>query len=261
MDYKLIQQLKLKVEYEILKKLMKYGERIQFINHLEKDSRPVFVYQMGKVGSQSVRYSLESFYKEPVIQGHGFSYNFHNWKPRILYRFFQKGNPLDIITMTREPISRNVSHFFQKYKGSLPTSLEILKKEFLEQYDHDLADRWFQDHIQKNFGIDVYTKTIPDCGYQIYENGRVRLLLIRIETENELIESAIRSFLGLESFSLRDHNVGVKKKYGKVYKEFVDNVKFSEQYINKILSGQYFKHFYNTHTAEAVLKKWCQEYQ
>lgn len=254
----MIQHVKLKVEYEILKRLNKYGQRIQFINHLEQNSRPVFIYQMGKVGSQSVRHSLESVYKEPVIQGHGFSYNFHNWKPRILYRFFQKGNPLDIITLTREPVSRNVSHFFQKYKGSLSNSLEVLKKEFLEQYDHHMADRWFQDHIQKSFGIDVYTKKIPDCGYQIYEKGRVRLLLIKIETENEIIESAIRSFLNMEDFSLQAHNVGTKKKYGQVYKSFVDNVRFSEQYINEVLSGQYFKHFYNNHTAEAVLKKWCQ---
>ncbi|NDY72478.1 hypothetical protein DO021_12470 [Desulfobacter hydrogenophilus] len=252
----MFQQIKLNVEYKLLKKCKKYGKRILFVQQLEKSTCPVFIYQMGKVGSTSVRESLKMSYSEPIIHGHGFSYNFHNWMPRYLYRYFQKGNPLDIITMVREPISRNVSHFFQKYDGPLSTPIEKLKRKFLESYDHDIADKWFQEHIKKNFGIDVYNKAIPDTGYQIYENGRIRLLLIKIEAKNKVIESAIRSFLNIEEFVLQAQNVGVEKAYGKLYKEFTQKVKFSEEYISERLSGIYFKHFYDDQTAEAVKKKW-----
>lgn len=81
-------------------------------------------------------------------------------------------------------------------------------------------------------------------------------MLIKIEAKNEVIESAIKSFLNVEEFVLQAQNVGVEKAYGKLYKEFTQKVKVSEEYIRKRLSGIYFKHFYDDQTAETVKKKW-----
>lgn len=256
--------IKTKLEIFALRALRKYGRRALLMEKLDMSSRPVFVYQMGKVGSASIRDSLAAQYHQPVVHGHGFAPDFHNWQIPLLYHVFMEGKGLDIITLTREPISRNVSHFFQKfteYSGHhfnefSPDSPDKLLRLFLDSYDHDLATYWFEEHIQRNFGIDVYSRDIPNCGYQFYEKGRVRVLLIKLETDNAKKEDAIKKFFNLDSFTISNSNISKKKPYGTLYQSFVEKVRLPRDYIEARLSSRYFKHFYDEKTSNAVWDKW-----
>jgi len=252
----LISRIKSKLEFKLLRIFKKYGERMLLIEAMEKCSRPVFIYQMGKVGSKSIKESLQATYTEPIVHGHGFSHNFHNWKIRILYQFFAKGKPINIITLTREPVSRNVSHFFQKYKGSLTVSVDDLLKLFMKTHDHELATNWFDENIKKNFGIDIYEKEMPDSGYQVYERGRIRILLIKVETDDDIIVNAVKTFLGIDEFSLTNHNISANKNYGKLYNKFVKKARLPKEYIRARISDRYFKHFYDESVADAIWNKW-----
>ncbi|MEO0473001.1 MAG: hypothetical protein AAF206_25510, partial [Bacteroidota bacterium] len=63
---------------------------------------PVYVYQMGKVGSMSVYKSLERQYPGAVLQGHNFRADNPDALVRKLYQHtFARQKPLKVISMTR----------------------------------------------------------------------------------------------------------------------------------------------------------------
>lgn len=261
--------LALRTHFEIcvLRLLKKYGRRALMLEKLDVSCRPVFVYQMSKVGSSSIANSLMSQYDQPVIHGHGFGRNFHNWKIRYLYKVFREGKPLDVITLIREPVSRNVSHFFHdlaKYTGKQPeefslASMNLLRSLFLENFEHDLAFNWFEDHIKKKFDIDVYKKALPDCGYQFYEKGRVRLLLLKVECENRIKEEAVKKYLDMSDFTIVSSNIGKDKDYGELYRSFMKTARLPEGYVESMLTSRYFEHFYDGETASRIRKRWCEK--
>jgi len=253
-----------KAELPIVRLFRKYSRRLRFRRQLDRSLRPVFIYQMGKVGSTSLYDSLTAQYHESVLHGHGFSRKFHNWRIRLLHSVFSQGKPLDIITLTREPVSRNISHFFQDFQHYTGKRLEEFNRLsvtevrdlFLRHYDHELATHWFDHHIKRKFDIDIYARPMPDCGYQVYEANNVRLLLIKVELDNAVKEEAIKAFLGLEQFTITNSNVGKKKAYGDLYLSFINQVRLPAAYIEAMLATKYFNHFYDAETAAAVWHRW-----
>ena len=81
-----------------------------FLNHYLKINVPVFIYQMGKVASKSVYRSLCHQYPGIVLHAHYFNPNHTDWRIRRLYHWaIVKMMPLNVISLTREPIGRNLS--------------------------------------------------------------------------------------------------------------------------------------------------------
>ena len=119
-------------------------DRILFKRYLRNDI-PVLIYQMGKVGSKSVFWSLSRQYPGVVLHTHYFNADHTNWRVRRLYHWVVAGAmPLIIISLTRDPISRNVSAFFENFERftAVPfhkanLSLEELKAIFLTKYKHE----------------------------------------------------------------------------------------------------------------------------
>ena len=227
---------------------------------------PVFVWQMGKVGSKSIYYSLLRQYPGAVLHAHRLSATHEEPEIRRLYRWavVQK-KPLDIISLTREPIGRNVSAFFENFGRDTGVSyeqasfsLEELKALFLANYEHDTPLQWFDNNIRKHFGIDVYATPYPENGTATYFHRNVRLLVIRLEADDEAIIKAIKHFLGLPAFALIKKNVGKDKEYAMTYEAFTRTVKLPDEYIARMCESKYFNHFYSKEAIDTVRKKWSE---
>jgi hypothetical protein len=231
-------------------------------------STPVFVYQMGKVASTTIYRSLQKVYPGIVLHDHLFGPNRQGnpdaWRIRRLYEHcVVNQDPLYIISLTREPIERNISAFFQNFERETGVpynrsdfSLTELRDLFLENYNHNVPLNWFDDNIKANFGIDVYATPFPADGVATYSKDNFHLLVIRCEIHDEKKAAAIRDFLDLPSFEIERRNVGTNKRYAQTYHLFKERVRLPLSYISKMCDSKYFTHFYNEEFVESVRHKW-----
>jgi hypothetical protein len=238
-------------------------DKILFKHYLKKNI-PVFIYQMGKVASKSVYKSLCDQYSGIVLHAHYFNANHTDWRVKRLFSWaINEAMPIDVISLTREPIGRNVSAFFQNFEKitAVPFdkanfSMQELKSIFLTKYKHEKPLRWFDKNIKENFGIDVYGNSFPKCGYAAYSHNNIRLLVMRSELSDNEKTEVLRDFLKLSEFHLVNRNIGEEKEYGLSYKNFKINAKLPFDYIDKMCKSKYFQHFYEKEYIDVIRKKW-----
>jgi hypothetical protein len=254
-----------KVRKGVIRAFKTLRERL-FFNRYLANYIPVFVYQMGKVGSKSVFKSLSEQYLGVVLHAHYFNSKHKDWRVRRLYHWVMKGDrPLNVISLTREPIGRCVSGFFQNFENHTGVpyhksnfSLEELKAIFLEKFKNGRILKWFDKNIRANFGIDVYANSFPKCGYATYQHNNIRLLVMQSEMDDKQKETVIRDFLELETFQIVNRNIGTQKVYASTYKDFKRNVKFPSDYIDQMCKSKYFNHFYEQDLINEVRSIWSE---
>lgn len=233
-----------------------------FLKKLKKNT-PVIVYQMGKVASSSIYSSLLKHYNGAVLHTHHF-------EPKTLLvnlfmeNYAYKNEPIKLISLIREPISRNVSAFFQNFKKETgfefhnhPYSLTELRDVFLEKSYHDYPLNWFDENILSKFNIDVYEQDFPNTGHLIIEKGNVSFLLMKHDLENERKEKVLSEFLNIESFKLVNKNLSSKKEYAQTYKTF-NKAGMPDWYLEKMQNSRYMNHFYKD-KKEKIINKWKKE--
>ena len=192
------------------------------------------------------------------------------------------GQKWRILTLTREPVARNLSAFFENiefkqmdgndqyeiksdYYRFGPTiihlnDLQNLTDLYFEKIIHDAPLVFFDRELKGVFGIDVFSSEFPRSrGYNIYETKYANVLLIRLENLNSCVKDAFKDFLDIDDFSLINTNTGAEKDYAPVYKKFKDSIELPDSYIDKLYNSKYTKHFYSQDEIEKFRKKWRRE--
>lgn len=244
----------------------------------------VFIYSMGKVGSNSLSYTLESagidcsskhyFGGEQL---HFFQNHKSNW-PGKAYRkwaqFYLRQQPkkVNIITLVRDPLARNLSMTFfslerilyhtlqskdgRNLKGQNLSRSELIQIGFEEQLNHRGPLLWFEEEFGAVVGINVYDFPFDQsAGYSIIEQEHVRVLILKLEKLQSL-EKVIAKFVGLKDFKLRSANRSEKNWYADLYKEFKQNFVPTEEYIQLLYESKFMKHFYSKEEIEQLRKRW-----
>jgi hypothetical protein len=243
---------------------------------------PTIVYQMGKVGSRSVTDSLIENGLYPVAHIHRMNpaniesvkaeYRKHKQKPRNeriglwCYKNISRNirQRAKIITLVREPISRNISAFFQNYQrftghkyGQSNFQTDQLIKMFVSEYRHEVPLIWFDNEIKQTLGVDVYEHEFPkERGHMEIRKGRIELLVIKTEISDSSKEAAIAKFLDLENFELKRSNIGNQKYYADAYQKFKNEICLPQSYIDQMLTSKYTQHFYSNSELEEIHRKW-----
>jgi hypothetical protein len=255
---------------------------------------PLIVFQMGKVGSKTITKSLQSLNLDmPIYHSHLLtkmrireteqkrkkffrtprqSYLQRSWLNLFLRKQIDKdlteNKQWKIITLTREPIARNISTFFENlevkqlsaahqyeiksdYYDIKPIivgidNIQRLIDLFFDKLNHDSPLEFFDRELKSVFGIDVYaTKFKKQNGYQIYTNGSVDVLLIRLENLNGCAGVALKKFLKIDNFSLVKENIGSRKVYASLYEKFKSVIVLPDSYLNKFYNSKFMLHFYS----------------
>jgi hypothetical protein len=254
--------------------LRKKIDQIKFKRDIKKDV-PVFVFQMGKVGSRSIVDSLMRCYSGVVVHRHFITGD--DWKAGRMLELSESGKPLKIISPVRDPIGRNVSAFFHFIEGRTGQAsdrtgctVEELVDLFISNsdldeveenramMDHAMPIEWFDENIKKYFNIDIYDKEFPSSGYDVYKNKNIELLVLRIDVDDRVKEKIVREFLGFNDFVLSNTNVAKDKKYAKKYNEFKKNAVLPDEYLDEMCSSKYFRHFYSDDEIRKIRKKWME---
>ncbi len=272
--------------------------------YLRHGQGPVLLLQMGKVGSKSVQAGLEALdLDRPVYHSHflseertaqterqrrkffrteRYAYLLRPWLNQFLLKMYRNDpekRTWKLITLTREPVGRNISAFFENldvvlhdngtdyeitsdYYGIEPTVVTIddvgrLAELFFTRATHDSPVKFFYREIRDIFGIDVIGSGFPiDKGYQIYKEGRVELLVIRLESLADVVKPAMQEFLGIEDFELINSNIGAKKVYAPLYDAFKKHVVIDSGYAAKLYDSDYMRTFYSQDEIRDAKDKW-----
>ena len=175
------------------------------------------------------------------------------------------------MSVVREPVARNISSFFQiadrifgptywQQRLAEPDDvvLDRLEHDFLERYDdHDIPIEWFDAELRRFFGIDVYGSAFPhETGYQILHGERARVLVLRLESLANCAPQAFDEFLGLRHFHLTSRNVALDKRYARLYRLFGASATLPGDYLDRIYSSTYVRHFYDGTEIEAFRNRW-----
>lgn len=226
----------------------------------ENSPSVVLVYSMGKVASISFYRSIMNCSTYPVFHCHNLNprlyhySNIYNENLKILKNIEGK-KKIKIVSIFREPVSRNISAFLGNKFGKIKDANKIFK-EFLEEYKHQIPLDWFDEQLKEVFGIDVYSEKFPkEKGYKIYKKGNVEVLLLKYEKIKENI-NAIESFLEVKNFKLENLNLSKEKRYGDIYKHLLKKSKFPKSYLNKMYNSRFVNHFYTNNEIDGFRKEW-----
>lgn len=251
---------------------------------------PVLVYQMSKVGSTSLIYSLQMAYlragypRTPLYHAHTLTnLDLHEklvkdangpahhlalvreYK-RIRERF--ESNPEEhwtVISLVRDPVARLISDFFHHIDRNLPDwrnrwangSLTIEQVESVFLAATDPTRHWFEGEILGVLGIDVYAQPFPhEAGYEVYTRlPKVTLTVIRLEDMDRVAAGAIEKLLGLKGLKLHRFNLGSENDYRAIYNQFKSRP-LPQWYLEKAYAGRMACHFYTRAELDRFAEKW-----
>ncbi len=238
------------------------------------------VHSMGKVGSTSLYEGLKKKYLEEynssarVLQTHRlnsatiekFKAEHEKLPPHIrdAVRFLDKDHTGTLlICPVRDPLSRNVSAFFNNIHNYIPgkdlggVTTEQLVTLFLKKYAHDLPARWFDEQVKSVFGIDVYAESLDfQTGGHVIRGDDISILLQRVEDPEELRLQAVRSFTGFSDLELPRLNVGSDKAYKDAYDSFRKTFRPPADLVDRVYQSRFSTHFYTAAEIAGFKDRW-----
>lgn len=245
--------------------------------------KPVLVFSMAKSGSIAIRATLYRRGIGPVFWAHNMSregtkrrhekYTREGrrptinryWQDTILERYIEQNRPLKIISSVRDPIARDISLFFHRFKHRNKVStteyhgrLDELQDMFYAEYLKSEHDRpWFEREFEHVLGLNLYEQPFPhEQGYQILQHKQFEILLFRLETPDSIKEKALSEFFDEPNIKLYMTNIGAKKDYGNIYKEFKDYLKLPQDYVDSSYESREMQYFYTEEEISRFRDKW-----
>lgn len=258
--------------------------------------RVVLIYQMPKIGSQTIEATLREYsFPHPVYRFHYLSRAFaatlrrglasatpdSAWKTearqqlvslremsrlvrlrRVLRRCGFRVPKLEVITGVRELISLVLASIFENYLYFAPTlealNVETCRQALLHPKTFKTLRDWFDYELKSFLGIDVFRTSFPgERGYAIYENRFARVLLYRFETLHRL-PRLLTDFLAWEIPDLLASNVGESKSYGERYRFVREHLRLHAGFVDALYQGRMMQQFYSAPERQQWRARWAE---
>ena len=249
----------------------------------------ILIFTMRIVGTISIRDALDKSMGVPQLHLHsindttGLERGIKNWmdlNATTISPYYKKASELirsnirhkkelKVITVVREPVSRNLSFMFFMLPVMLGLDADILntKKQnyayteifediYYQTIEHDYFLDWFDIEFKTSLGIDVYKHPFDkEKGYSIIKKDNIKVLLIKIEKIDNC-SPAIKQFTGVDKFELKKQNTSDDYWYKPVYDKFKKMFIPNEEHLQKLYGSKFMKHFYTDKEIENFYKKW-----
>ncbi|QDV43235.1 Putative capsular polysaccharide synthesis protein [Stieleria neptunia] len=233
-------------------------------SHIEEYLRePIFIFQMGKVGSSSLRSTLAANHRGLVVHAHKYAMLTKKQKWLLRWRMRLK-LPVKVICPVRDPLSRNISSFFQNFKrdtgvdfGERNWSNQELLELFLRFYNHADCLDWFDRHLRTTFGVDVLSVPFPiQEKWGVYRQGAVDLLVYRSDLGHAKQLEIVSQFTKKDIRKWNYNNISAGKDYGDIYKKFVASVKLPRVYTSIVCGSAFCRTFWSDTEIDAMKKRY-----
>lgn len=227
---------------------------------------PICIFQAGKVGSSSLRGTLSENTDRAVVQA-------HNWdmltpKQKVMLRFRRAlALPIDVISPIRDPVSRNVSAFFENFErdtgqkvSDRSWTVEEIADLFVSSFaSHHEGIIWFDQYFKPVFGIDVYAEPFPVAEMRkVYRRGRIRALVYRVDLERADQLALVGDFAGLELPDWAYRNISATKDYADIYRRFTESGRLPREYVARMCESRFCRHFWTSEEIDAIRARWSE---
>jgi hypothetical protein len=238
---------------------------------LKTSSQIFLVYSIGKVGSSTI---YNAFKKQTFSVFHIHFLNKKNIaEQEKYYKNSKRGSvpltiiqskilsnllptykgKINIITLIREPISREISSIFQDLlifenvigeNGFNRDSIKQIVYNHIYNLSNKLPENiWFETEFSEVFEIDIKNFKIFPNGFDFISKRNRTFMLVRMENLNEEVERAIKENYGIQ-VKLKNSNVANKKYYKDIYKQIMSELNLEEEMISKILNCEFYLTYY-----------------
>jgi lipopolysaccharide biosynthesis glycosyltransferase len=269
--------------------------RLRFaLAHRERRGlRPLLVHQMGKVGSSSVLEMLREacpdrdlfhvhFLAPESIAGEARMYrrrypitrriDEHHFASLHLRARLDAdpGQRWQLVTLTRDPIARNLSAFFHNLAYAAPELFARVERGD----DGAIADalrrqleatpwwwrnplEWFDRELAPVFGVDVFAQPFPrERGWAIHRSEHADVLVVRLEDLGRVAGEALRTFLGVSDVPSLRRNDSQRKPYAALYQQLARSLALDEEFLESIYGSRRTRHFYTDAEIAAFRAHW-----
>lgn len=252
---------------------------------------PIAVYQMGKVGSETILHSLKALkldnpiYHIHVLCTENLKRSTHHLKSQNLpltlqlkhgqtlqaYLNESETPELKVITAVREPISQFVSAIFQNIEAHFPHLIDVdgnWKEEEITQYlynrliNYNLKApsqncNWFDAEFQPALNIDIYEYDFkPQLGYLMLNQNQLDVLVLKLEM-SQIWGEVLGKFLDRASpIKLVQRNFADNKKYKQAYKQVISQLRLPSSVLKTIYSSKYCQYFYTPEEIDRFIERW-----
>jgi len=237
----------------------------------------ILVYSMGKVGSSTLYHTLAK--RLPTIDIFHAHFLSDYWLKEILpsidgafYPNIEKGlkireylnlkpnKKIKIITLVREPISREVSDIFQNFmtftQDIESTSYKQVISE-LDSKDYSYVLNWFDSEMKNFLGFDIYAFPFnKEAGYQVYNHNGIEILCLKLEKLNHAGVEALKRFLSFKNLIVYNSNISQLKKGNALYNKVKKEYKIKKEKAEDLYNSKYVNHFYSGAEIEIFKKRW-----
>lgn len=232
----------------------------------------ILVYQTGKVGSSSVcaGLAMQQIKHEQVHHIASLRDEYDDMmrntpKLREGIKLLQTAKKIKIISLVREPVSRDIAAYFQCFREfaildeHVPDILQgvvgfLDRRSGFGNIGYEFE--WFNREIKVIFGIDIYNYTFDkEAGYGVIKENNVEILLLKME-KMKSNEEIIGRFVGIKDYKLVTANVGNDKIYRFAYRDLQQKIK-----IPKFIVERYYRnnagmdYFYSETEKEVFLEQ------
>lgn len=263
---------------------------MRFHHHLGVflNKRPIFLYQMGKVGSTSLEVAFQSS-GVPVHHIHSLGgdfsdqFRFHRTRlplrRRIENRLFGTAQrlllnlpnrPARVLTLVREPLARNLSAFFQLLRNVIWEDsrfntrddrdlIPLLTDAFHRYFRQNSSMTWIDREIRGQLGIDLYSHLFdPAQGWMRIRQRHIDLLVVRAENLDQCVP-VISQFTGIAELHLPKVNLSDRKWYGTLYRDFRESYVPSPALLDELYDTLYMRHFYSAEETARFRQQWLKQ--
>ena len=254
--------------------LIHFFESVRIMNTFQKNDQIILVYTIGKVGSTSIYRSISQNKKINIPIFHIHSLNpsrikeqkniylnskrkslpFHLIQSNLISKQLEKYNgTLHIITLTREPITREVSSIFQDYfnffdspnikndmiKSEIKNKIKCLVKTLPES-------EWFHRELNEVFGLNIFDFDFDSKkGYFVKKNKKLNFCFVRLENLQDSYSKIIKEMFNKTiDTPLVTKNLASEKFYSEKYQILKNNLRICDNDMKIILSNDYIQKFY-----------------
>ena len=246
-------------------------------------ARPILVYQMGKVGSASVMRALERVCPaRPALHVHFLAGRSgggrhmpadHRLGRALRRRIDRVGDALrvDVVTLVRDPIARQVSALFQNpehaeddLRGAdgaidVARTVDTLRARLTRADACAFAHAWFDRELRAVFDVDVFAHPFDrERGFSIVRGRRAHVLVLRTEDLDATLAPGLAALLGVDTTCVAHDrsNDRARTDDGPAYAAVQRALRVDRADCERIYANRFSRHFYSDAMIEAFTRRW-----
>lgn len=136
--------------------------------------------------------------------------------------------------------------------------LQQLVDTFIDKYTHDIPLNWFDDEFLPATGVDVYREPFEQArGWMILRQDGCEVLVLRHDLADPVKSEALAAFLSIPPPKMLRANEAEAKPYSALYQEVVQRMTLPEDYVSRMLTSRYARHFFPLQERRQLAERWC----